>query len=332
MKAKQHSRKVKSLWLCQAVFIWFMLLVNTSNTIAQSNQDFTVSIYPRGSGWDVKVSWHVQTINIQPVKYKGSITSLTASYPQPYISNYVFHISNEACGGVIDLVTGLYPFPDSGFANITVHFPAGMFPGVGDFEITSTSTCGQDGSVNLLPQPVITFNDVSEIAGSIWDRIELPELAIRANPTTGLVTVPEWFWLEQTGLKEWWPGTDPGQGGQPFGVTVTIPLPGQNQTVTVLADAVNANWNFDDKGLKALKSSTLVGKPYPKKSNVQHAYNSAETFKPTVLLRYVPRYAWNGGSWTQLPDLFRESLFTGQVRIKEAQTILIAPDRFNFGQ
>ncbi len=297
----------------------------TAGQIAAAS-DFDLSISPRDRGWDVIVSWHVRQVNIAEVKFTGSTGTARATYPQPYVSNYIFQINNEVCGGNKDPLTGIYAFLTKGFATITVHFPRGMFPGVGDFEITSTSKCGEDGSVNVSPQPQIAFDDVPVLAGSIWNRVELPELSIRANPMTGLVTVPEWFWLEQTGLKQWWPGTDPAQGGQPFGVAVTIPLPGQVQTVTVLVDAVKVSWNFADYGLKALKTSTLVGKPYPARSNVQHAYNSAETFKPTVLLRYVPRYAWNGGNWTQLPDLFRESLFTGEIRIKEAQTILVEPD------
>jgi hypothetical protein len=164
------------------------------------------------------------------------------------------------------------------------------------------------------------------ITESIWTRIDLPELDIRANPMTGLVTVPEWFWLQLKDNRQWWPGTDPAQGGQPFGVTVTIPLPNQTQTVEVLADITNATWNFGDNSRKAIKSSTLVGKPYPARSNVQHPYNTVDVYKPAILLHYVPRYAWNGGAWVRLDNLFRESRWEGEVRIKEAQTILVEPD------
>ncbi len=316
----------KARKFCLVFTVSMVFLVQSAPELVSAASDFDIKISSRDRGWDVVVSWHVRQVNIAEVRFTGSTGTALASYPQPYVSNYVFQINNVACGGIPDPLTGVYTFPTRGFANITLHFPRGMFPGVGDFEITSTSACGEDGSVNVIPQPQIAINDVSEIAGSIWQRIDLPELQIKANPLTGLVTVPEWFWLDLLDKKQWWAGTDPAQGGQPFGVTVTIPLPGQAQTVTVLVDAVKVSWDFADNGLKALKSSTLVGKPYPSKSNIQHAYNTADTFKPTVLLRYVPRYAWNSGNWTQLPDLYRESLFTGEIRIKEAQTILVAPD------
>ncbi|HEX2915011.1 MAG TPA: hypothetical protein VH186_29730 [Chloroflexia bacterium] len=283
-----------------------------------------VVITPRASGWDVLVSWHVRGVEIPQVAFQpGGSGRITAHYPGPVVVFYFFQIDNGACGNGIDPITNQYKNPTAGWAIISISVPSFV---QGKIPLTYTTPCGEDGPVNLIPDPVIEEGDLPAITGSIWERIELPELAIRVNPLSGIVTVPSWFWLELKSTGEWWPGTDPDQGGQPFGVTVEIPLPARTHTVQVLADALKVTWDFGDKSRKATKTSTLVGKPYPAPSNVQHAYNTTEVFNPAVLLHYVPRYAWNGGAWVSLPALYRESLWQGEVRIREAQTILVEPE------
>lgn len=289
----------------------------------------SVIIRARGNGWDVYVTYHVRKVDISPVKFTGSSSSAVATYPQPRVVGYNFQIMNDICGGDQDLLTGEYQYPTAGQATLSIYFPPGTFsdpdlPGITETTVIRRSPCGEDGAVNLVPKPQIEFEDISDITKSIWERIELPELQISANPMTGLVTVPAWFWLSLTQTKEWWAGTDPDQGGKSFGVIVTIPLPGQTHTVHVLVDLTKSLWDFgDSNNAKRLLLTTLVGKQYPQRSNVTHAYNNEWTYHPQATLTFIPRYAWNGGSWTALPDQFRQTLALGEYRVKEAQTVLI---------
>ena len=110
-------------------------------------------------------------------------------------------------------------------------------------------------------------------------------------------------------------------------MVVTIPLPGQLQRVAVLAEAEWLYWNFGDGSPAGTLKTWQAGKAYPQKSGVRYRYNTATSFFPAVTLHYVPRYSWNGGNWTVLPELYRESYWqkTEGYRVIEAQTVLIAP-------
>lgn len=290
-----------------------------------------IRVEARGNGWDVYVTYHVRKVSISPVKFSGGSSSTTAGYPQPQIVGYSFEVMNDICGGRQDPVTGAYQYPNAGQATIEIYFPPGTFSdpalaGINEITVIQRSPCGEDGSINLIGQPVIEIEDITDIAKSIWEHIELPQLEVAANPKTGLVTVPAWFWLILTQNRSWWQGTDPDEGGQPFGVTVTIPLPGQIHTVQVLVDVTRVLWDFGDvNSSKRFMLTTFVGKEYPRKSNVTHAYNNEWTYFPQATLTFVPRYEWNGGGWTALPDQFRQTLALGEYRVREAQTILIEP-------
>lgn len=339
LRITRLSKKIASCWLSvlfATVISSFSLATSTTPVLANDNPVGTdIRIEPRGSGWDIYVKYHVKSVTISSVKFSGTIGSATASYPQPYVVGYNFEINNELCGGDFDPVTGTYQYPNEGQATIAIFFPSGTYadpdlPGITETTVIRRSPCGDDGPVKLVPQPIIEIEDVTDIAGSIWERIDLPVLQIKANPGVGVVTVPAWFWLIVQQTQSWWPGTDPNVGGQPFGVTVTIPLPGQTHTVQVLVDVTKVLWDFgDSNNSKRFMLTTFVGKQYPKKSNVTHAYNNEWTYHPQTTITFVPRYSWNGGAWTELPDLFRETLTLGELRVREAQTVLIEPNPSN---
>lgn len=327
-------RKSSILWLTILLATGLTSLIPSLSTkLARADEPSGASIRveARGNGWDVYVKFHVRKVTITPVKFTGTSGTATANYPQPYITGYNFEVDNALCGGDYNPVTKTYQYPNAGQAVIEIYFPEGTFSdpdlaGITEITIIRRSPCGEDGPVNLISQPVIEIEDVTDIAKSIWERIELPDLEVSDNPKTGVVTVPAWFWLTIKQNQAWWPGTDPNEGGQPFGVTVTIPLPGQTHTVQVLVDVTKVLWDFADaNNAKRYMLTTFVGKQYPKKSNVSHAYNNEWTYFPQSTLTFVPRYAWNGGGWTVLPDQFRQTLALGEYRVKEAQTVLIEP-------
>lgn len=291
----------------------------------------SVRVEARGNGWDVHVKFHVRKVAITPVKFTGKSGATTATYPQPSIVEYNFEVDNDLCGGDFNPVTKTYQYPNAGQAVIEIFFPEGTFadpdlPDISEITVIRRSPCGEDGPVNFIPEPLIEVGDVSGIAKSIWERIELPELEVSANPKTGIVTVPAWFWLTIKQNRAWWPGTNPEEDGQPFGVTVTIPLPGQTHTVQVLVDVTKVLWDFADfNNNKRFMLTTFVGKQFPKKSNVTHFYNNEWIYFPQTTLTFVPRYAWNSGGWTALPDQFRQTLALGEHRVREAQTVLVEP-------
>jgi hypothetical protein len=340
MKSRDtRARKANALWLIILILGGLCSLVSTEplkTAHADEPAGGSIRVEARGNGWDVYVKFHVRKVTIPQVIYQpGNNPTVNGSYPQPYITGYDFQVDNALCGGDYNPVTNTYQYPNAGQAVIEIYFPEGTFsdptlPGITEITVIRRSPCGEDGPINFIPEPVIEFEDVTDIAISIWERIELPELEIDQNPGVGIVTVPAWFWLKLTATKEWWKGTEPAQGGQPFGVTVTIALPNITHSVQVLADADWLLWDFGDKSVgRRFKQTNLVGKEYPLKSNVTHWYNGADTYEPNVTIHYVPRYAWNGGGFTRLPDEFRESLWEGEYRVREAQTMLIAPRELN---
>lgn len=323
--------RIVKFCLVLLILVISTLLVGSTSALAQTkhSEEVNVDVRPRGEGWDVTVTWHVKLVSIPEVGYSGygSNWQVTANYPQPYISFYEVLVDNGRCGGGIDPVTGQYRFPNAGYAFVVIIFPPGTSDTIGSLA-RRADDCGQNGGTNFIGNPVITPGDYQSIVGSIWARIELPELQIKMNPGWGIVTVPAWTWLILARSGEWWSGTDPNQGGAPFGATVTIPLPNQTYRVEVLAEANWLLWDFADQSVKRFKKTELVGKPYPQVSAVQHPYNNAITYYPQVTIHYTPRYAWNGGSFTVLPDLFRESVWRKDegYRVREAQVQLIAPE------
>lgn len=331
-----HGIKVRLGCNLILLLIILVLMLSTLKDTLVAKADETppggnVRVEARGNGWDVYVTYHVRKVNISQIKFTGKASTATASYPQPEIVGYNFEILNDICGGRQDPLTGAYQYPNAGQATIQIYFPAGTYsdpnlPGIDEITLIRRSPCGEDGPTNLTGQPVIEVEDVSDIAKSIWERIELPELDVSANPKTGIVTVPAWFWLTLRQNQAWWPGTDRNEDGEPFGVTITIPLPGQTQTVEVLVDMTKVLWDFaDSNNSRRFMLTTFAGKQYPKKSNVTHAYNNEWTYFPQAALTFVPRYAWNGGGWTALPEQFRQTLALGEYRVREAQTVLIEP-------
>lgn len=147
--------------------------------------------------------------------------------------------------------------------------------------------------------------DPASIAAELRDHLPVPDVTISANPDTGLVALPSWFWID-------------GYDGAPIsssdtlgGVTVEVQIVPQRYT-----------WSFGDGGTL---ETTLPGEPYPAESDIQHSYEQSSlgaggAFVVTVEISFSAQYRVNGGAWQSLDAITRS--FTGDYQVQQLQSVL----------
>jgi len=106
--------------------------------------------------------------------------------------------------------------------------------------------------VNVLPSDPGTPSLVAE---DLFGIVPLPPISLRANPGTGLVAMPTWFWID-------------GYDGSPLYGSETL----GNTTVEVEITPQRYDWHFGDGGFLSTGS---LGRPYPEESDVQHTYEQS---------------------------------------------------------
>lgn len=109
-----------------------------------------------------------------------------------------------------------------------------------------------DVVVEVLPGDAI---DPEAVAQSLLGLVPLPPITVGANPGTGLVALPSWFWVE-------------GYGGEPLTGAETL----GGTTVEVEVTPARYDWDFGDGGQV---SATSLGQPYPAESEIQHRYEQS---------------------------------------------------------
>lgn len=151
------------------------------------------------------------------------------------------------------------------------------------------------------PDPI----DPASVAAELRDHLPVPDIAISANPDTGLVALPSWFWID-------------GYDGAPIsssdtlgGVTVEVQIVPQRYT-----------WSFGDG---ASLETTSPGEPYPAESDIQHSYEQSSlgaggAFAVTVEISFSAQYRVNGGAWQSLDAITRS--FTGDYPVQQLQSVL----------
>jgi hypothetical protein len=168
-----------------------------------------------------------------------------------------------------------------------------------------------------------------DIAVSALARIPLPSIAIRANPSLGLVNLPNWFWAD-------------GYDGRPFGASRSVSLPPEvgpevptsvvpandprrqtsTFTVEVRVSLAQCAWRFGDGATLVTQS---LGEPYPAESDVRHTYQYAslafpDGFPVSLTVSYEVEYLVNGGAPRPLAPIRR--MYQGRIRVREAQPVL----------
>ena len=106
--------------------------------------------------------------------------------------------------------------------------------------------------VNVLPSDP---GAPSLVAEDLFGIVPLPPISLRANPGTGLVAMPSWFWVD-------------GYDGSPLYGSETL----GNTTVEVEITPQRYDWHFGDGGFLSTGS---LGRPYPDESDVQHTYEQS---------------------------------------------------------
>lgn len=106
--------------------------------------------------------------------------------------------------------------------------------------------------VQVDPGPGI---DPRAIAEDLFGIVPLPPISVRANPGTGLVAMPAWFWVE-------------GYDGSPLYGSETL----GDTTVEVEVTPQRYDWHFGDGGFLSTGS---LGRPYPDQSDIQHTYEQS---------------------------------------------------------
>ncbi len=147
--------------------------------------------------------------------------------------------------------------------------------------------------------------DPVAVAQELLNELPVPDISIGANPTTGLVALASWFWLE-------------GYGGEPITSSDTL----MNVTVEVEVAPSAYRWTFGD-GSSLI--TTSLGQPYPAESNIQHVYEQSSlaaggTFLVGVDATFEARYRVNGGPWQPLEPISRS--FTTDYPVQQLQSVL----------
>lgn len=108
--------------------------------------------------------------------------------------------------------------------------------------------------VQTLPGPP---TDPRSMAQSLFGMVPLPPVAVGANPGTGLVALPSWFWVE-------------GYGGETLTGSETL----GDTTVEVEITPQRYDWSFGDGTVLSTES---LGQRYPLESDIQHRYERSLT-------------------------------------------------------
>jgi hypothetical protein len=147
--------------------------------------------------------------------------------------------------------------------------------------------------------------DPRVVAMAVLQRVPLPNVVVRMNPSLGLVAMPGWFWGE-------------GYNGEPFGGSATVGA----YTVAVEVEPVSYTWDFGD-GTTLVSHS--LGRPYPAESDIQHTYqfsslHHADGFPIRLTIQFAASFSVNGGPAEPLSGMTRT--YTASYRVQELQSIL----------
>lgn len=126
--------------------------------------------------------------------------------------------------------------------------------------------------VEVLPADPV---DPAAVAQSLLGLVPLPPITVGANPGTGLVALPSWFWVE-------------GYGGETLAGAETL----GGTTVEVEITPERYDWDFGDGGRM---STTSLGQPYPAESEIQHRYEQSSlvsdgAFRVRLAITFSARY------------------------------------------
>lgn len=153
------------------------------------------------------------------------------------------------------------------------------------------------------------------VAQSLFGMVPLPPVAVGANPGTGLVALPSWFWVD-------------GYGGETLFGSETL----GDTTVDVEITPERYDWSFGDG---ATLSTQSLGRQYPQQSDIQHSYERSSTVDVRLDITFGGRYRvttveddGEGGTivvvgpWEPLDPMVRS--WTRPYPVQQMQSVLTA--------
>lgn len=148
--------------------------------------------------------------------------------------------------------------------------------------------------------------DPLAVALELLNHLPIPDIVIEANPSTGLVALPSWFWLD-------------GYDGSPISSSDALP----GVAVEVEVEPLVYRWSFGD-GTTA--ETTSLGQRYPAESDIRHVYEQSSlavggAYAVTVEVTFSARYRVNGGAWEALEPITRS--FSNDYPVQQLQSVLV---------
>ena len=147
--------------------------------------------------------------------------------------------------------------------------------------------------------------DPIAVAMELLNHLPIPDIAIQANPSTGLVALPSWFWAD-------------GYDGAVIGSSDAL----GSVSVDVEVQPLVYRWSFGDG---TTSETTSLGQPYPAKSDIEHVYEQSSltaggAYRVAVEVTFSAKYRVNGGGWQPLDPISRS--FTTDYPVQQLQSVL----------
>ena len=147
--------------------------------------------------------------------------------------------------------------------------------------------------------------DPVAVALELLNHLPIPDISVEANPSTGLVALASWFWID-------------GYDGSPISSSDAL----SGVTVDVEVEPLVYRWSFGD-GTTA--ETTSLGQRYPAESDIRHVYEQSSlaaggAYGITVEVTFTARYRVNGGAWEALEPITRS--FRDDYPVQQLQSVL----------
>jgi len=148
--------------------------------------------------------------------------------------------------------------------------------------------------------------DPVSVALELLNHLPIPDIAIEANPSIGLVALPSWFWVDG------YDGTAISSSDSLSGVEVDVEI-----------QPLRYRWSFGD-GTTA--ETTSLGQRYPDESDIQHVYEQSSlaaggAYTVTIEVTFTAQYRVNGGTWEALDPITRS--FSNDYPVQQLQSVLV---------
>lgn len=148
--------------------------------------------------------------------------------------------------------------------------------------------------------------DPVSVALELLNHLPIPDIAIEANPSTGLVALPSWFWVD-------------GYDGAPISSSDAL----SGVEVDVEIQPLKYRWSFGDG---TIAETTSLGQRYPDESDIQHVYEqsslaSGGAYTVTIEVTFAAQYRVNGGAWETLDPITRS--FSNDYPVQQLQSVIV---------